>query len=218
MGTIYHRFLNEMQISNASKYLIFGTFNPGIFFENNIPNFYFLDNAPLINNFYFRNRNHFWALLPNVFGAKSLKGNNNGVTNTNGDLIFKQRQFCNYNSIVISDIIHNVTEISLNTVKTYKDSDLEEGQINFDSFPNQNRNILKIKDCQPEAVLSTFTNNTNTIQINAELNRIKNYCIQNKIHFANLPSPSGTNIQFTAGGVQTVLKSWRNIFYNLPGW
>jgi hypothetical protein len=75
VGTIIHRFLNEIQINSKCKYLIFGTFNPGIFIENNIADYYFLDNDPTTNHFYFRNRNHFWTVLPGVFGCRSLKEN-----------------------------------------------------------------------------------------------------------------------------------------------
>jgi hypothetical protein len=109
-------------------------------------------------------------------------------------------------------MIKHVENISRDQVATYKDADLENGNIIF------NNNIQKIQLCQPQIVLTTFSINDNTLQINTELTQIQNFCLMHDIEFANLPSPSGTRIQFLPGGVDTCLQQWRSIFYHLQNW
>lgn len=220
MGTILHRFLNEMQIHQKCKFLIFGTFNPGLFIESSTLDYYFLQQEPDINNFYFRTSNHLWYILPAIFGLKSLKLNHLLKVLPNiqhGDAVKFQKEFCWQHSILLCDIIQQVNDITLEDVKGYADSNLENGTIIFNNYLGPQGNISKIQACQPECVLTTFGQNTNTPQINSELNKIQTYCRSNNIAFASLPSPGGTAVRF-AGGLNILVNQWRPIFYNLPCW
>jgi hypothetical protein len=210
MATVLHRFSNEMQINYPCKWLILGTFNPGIISNaDGTLNFQLIQQYPDVNIFYSRPRNHFWYYIPKVFAHKSLKHNDNNIPI--GLLNIKRRDFLVKHDIFLYDIIQQVSNIEIANIQGFEDSELENGIITFSPT------IDKINLLKPLCVFTTFSQNQNTPLINEHIQEVKDFCLQEGIHFAHLPTPGGYG-PIIHGSREVVLQLWKEAFGNSGCW
>lgn len=158
--TVTHKFLKSYPL-HGKKILIIGTFNPDV--ACNKAEF-----------FYGRVQNHFWILLPKVFGKESLKGD-----------VQKQKEFLKEYDIELSDLILSV-ELSEEDICSYGDDKLK-NVVEYNT-PNIIKSLAKGKTKEIYFTRKTFDKSVENIK--TELSKIKEYCEQNGIKFRFLPTPS----------------------------
>jgi len=157
---VKHKFLDTYPLI-GKKTVIIGTFNP------DVP----CNKAEL---FYGRAQNHFWTLLPKVFGKKSLKGD-----------VQKQKEFLELHDIELSDLILSV-ELSQEDICSYGDDKLTNVlEYNTDDII---KSLAKGKTKEVYFTRKTF--NKSVENIKREIYKIKDFCEQNSIKFRFLPTPA----------------------------
>lgn len=157
---VKHKFLNSYPLE-GKKILIIGTFNSDV--ACNKAEF-----------FYGRAQNHFWTLLPLVFGKESLKCD-----------VQKQKEFLETYDIELSDLILlvNLNEADICNYGDDKLKDVKE--YNTD-------NILEIlkKGNTKEVYFTRKSFDKSVENIKTEIYKIKDFCDKNSIKFRFLPTPA----------------------------
>lgn len=157
---VKHKFLNSYPLV-GKKILIIGTFNPDV--PCNKAEF-----------FYGRVQNHFWKLLPEVFGKESIKGD-----------IQKQKKFLELHDMELSDLILSV-ELREEDICNYSDDKLT----NVIEY-NTGYIIKSLAKGRTKEVYFTRKSFDKSVEnIKKEIYKIKEYCEQNGIKFRFLPTPA----------------------------
>jgi hypothetical protein len=170
-----HRFINELLPQWRIEYLFIGTFNPCWDFNN----------ASQADFFYGRTRNHFWKLLPDVFGGESLKHNSKE----------QKISYLENNNIGLTDLISGVlnadkdTQEDINNLTmNFSDNILNTYELEFNT-----QNIIRLIDRNITSLRGVYLtrstlNNINQIR-NAWL-EIENHCSVNNINTNRLLTPA----------------------------
>ena len=156
---IKHKF-RDHKISNQTKILIIGTFNPDA--VKNEATF-----------FYGRSRNFLWSLLPKVFDEESLKNKNIGA----------KLEFINNYRIDFVDLIAEI-EIEEGKENNYSDEYID------CKVSRWNNIIDIIKNNPIKEVYFTRKTFANIKNIKDKISSIEKYCINNKIKFSYLDTPA----------------------------
>lgn len=151
---------NNHQVSIYTEILILGTFNP------NIPA------GP--DFFYGRPRNYLWQLLPACWGLPSLKGAN----------LAAKHLFMNTHKIDFADTIASVN--------VPVDEEDNVNDIFIDNKVHEWKNIVQLIDSLPKLKAVYFTRTTfgGIPNIRTQIRFIRSHCIQKKIRFCLLLTPS----------------------------
>ena len=158
---IKHKFLYKYPII-GNKILIIGTFNPDIICNE-------------AKFFYGRKRNYFWNLLPSVFNSEPLKYKS----------IESKINFLKINDIELTDLILSV-DISEDDIPFYGDDKLNK-VIEWNT--SNIIDILKKYNTQ-EVYFTRKSFDSKVKNIKIEIDKIKDFCKNNRIKFEFLPTPS----------------------------
>lgn len=179
----HHKFTEYLNIQNIAfepKFLIIGTFNPE-WPEDNYAEW-----------FYGRtNNNYFWETLPKMFQEESLRINFNHKD---------WKNFCSRNQVAITDLITSINDAeqeNLNhfeVISKFKDTEFA---TTFQDF--EMTNVIKILENNPSIKKVFFTRNPGVALFDNEINIINEYCLNNKIPFSYLLTPS-KNARFQMKG------------------
>lgn len=185
-----HRFSEELIPQWEIKYLFIGTFNPS--WNPRDPK------NPEAVYFYGRNRNNFWAIIPNIFGGRSLKGMSKDV------LV----EYTKSKKIGITDIINSVinadatssTDVD-NLTKGFSDAVLNKYDLEFSTdliieLIEKNKSTL-------EGVYFTRSTSNGINKIWKEWLKIEKLCIEYSIKSAALITPANYK-----GGVERKTIIW----------
>lgn len=156
---IKHKF-NNHKISNETKILIIGTFNPNV--QENKATF-----------FYGRSHNFLWSLLPKAFGEESLKSKD----------IEDKFDFMNNNKIDFIDLISEI-KVENGQENNYSDDYIDNKVLKWNNLINiiRNNSIREVYFTR-----KTFSNIKN---IKEKIEEIEKYCNDNGIKFICLTTPA----------------------------
>jgi G:T/U-mismatch repair DNA glycosylase len=160
MKTIKHRFCKH-KLNQKTEILILGTFNPDT--EKNKAEF-----------FYGRSRNYLWRLLPLAFKKKDLK-----TASVKEKLAFIEQQKIDFIDLIDEVYVEDGQEAN------YADDYI-------DSHVTKWRNVInEIKPLEDlKRVVFTRKTFTKIPNMKKQVEIIREYCLENKIAFDVLPTPS----------------------------
>lgn len=190
-----HRFIKDLYPKYELRHLFVGTFNPSWDREDN-------DNADW---FYGRTRNHFWYIMPQVFGDESLIDYKN-------DREFLMK-WCENHNIGITDLIENIQDANIDD-ECHKEKILSVKDNVFDFFKEiKSTNIIQIINENKAALRKGgvyLTRYEHTLPKNGILKKMweeaKETCNNLEIPCDALATPSGGYFKITR---EEKIKNWK---------
>ncbi|WP_218019319.1 hypothetical protein [Thermaurantimonas aggregans] len=143
------------------RWIFMGTFNPEA--SCNPAHFY-----------YSRPQNHFWRLLPEVFGMPSLK-----------NASYKEKiAFSRHKKVGFIDLIRSV-EVPIGSECTYEDAFIDNKVAEWNDVFSLLSNIKTV-----EQVLFTRKSFKDIPNIRKRIEEVHSFCVQSDIKFSLLPTPA----------------------------
>ncbi len=175
----FQSYLNLERLDFEPTTLIVGTFNP-TWPETNTAQWYYGRITGDISNH--NSGNHFWAVLPRLYGKGSLKST---------DAKTQWNIFCKDNKIAITDLISSISDAEFGNeerrrfLQGYSDSAIAK---NFKSF--EFTKIVSLLEKNPSIKNVYLTRGTGDTFWKGLWQPIKNYCILHDIRCETLMTPS----------------------------